>query len=287
MEKPTVRNNKNHKYILRELVDMRTKPTLGFIPKRNDLDIYVGDFHYTAKNVQFENIGSDSSEIIEIGKSLIFHSDHDGFIKRCMDLLRLPAEDKDAKIRLMLILDLYSEHTQLQISMAAISMAYDGTYLLHKYNMFENRLKYSDPVWNWEDPIDNYINVDIRKDKIFAIVLADATCEKNIMKKEEIRSYSMQTMQLFLKNYTEHALLSRTVKEYIDDYLDVHAPIGVIAFIKNCKGCVECAIASSVNRKCTQHPLAIQILSIINNNNTITDVYLIPPQPSAPPEHLM
>lgn len=264
------------KYTLKELVNMRTKPTLGFIPKRNDIDIYINEFRYTAKNVQFEHTDIDSDEIMEVGKSLIFHSDDDGFIERCIGLLRLPA-DKDAKIRLLLILELYDIFTQLQISMAAISMAYDGTYISHKNEMFENRLKYSDPVWNWQIDMNNYINVQIRKDKIFDIVLADATREK-------IRKYSMETMQLFLKNYTQHALLSRTVKEYIDDYLDVHAPIGVIAFIKNCKGCVECAIASSLNRKCTQHPSKIVSQALIhnNNNNNIADVYLIPPQPSAP-----
>lgn len=280
------------KYTLAELTSMRTKPYLGFIPCRESviIDAYTS---CTIIDVQFSvaNIAG-AYDIIEIGKSLIFHSDN-------WDILRACYMHIDAKVEynsiahLLLSIDLYSPETAFAICCKAISCAYDSTYRHYSVERFEK----GHPVWKWVDTHQSIEIIRKEQEEMYVVVSELARKDKRTRAREARTKYSVETMNAFL---ALHNLPSGYLS--VTQYRD-HAgtmPISVNVFMRQQTGCVECAIAKTVNRECTtcqriqQRSVPVHAVAEHAKTETVTyepqyaelqhaePAYFAPP-PSAPP----
>lgn len=235
------------KYTLAELVAMRTKPYLGFIPCRESafIDAYTS---CRINDVQF-NVAMvmGASDIIEIGKSLIFHSDN-------WDILRACCMHVDANVeynsiaRLLLSVDLYSPETAFAICCKAISCAYDSSYRHYSVERFEK----GHPVWKWVDTHQSIDLIHKEQKEMYEVVSELARKDSSRRAREAKNKYSVETMNLFL---ALHNLPSGylSVMQY-RDHAGGDMPVSINVFMRQQTGCVECAIAKTVNRECTICP---------------------------------
>jgi hypothetical protein len=234
------------KYTLAELQSMRTKPYLGFIPRRETavIDGIMDQPSCKIHEAQFNLIDITAYDIIEIGKSLIFHSDNWDIVRACCMHIDAKVE-YNSIARLLLSVDLYSPVTALAICCKAIMCAYDSP-------IYWPSVRYTPghPVWKWVDTHQSIGLIRKEQENMYAVVSELAIGDKRTRAREARNQYSVETMNSFLELHNSPRSYLSVMRYQDMTYGDM--PISVNAFMRQQTGCIECAIAARVDRKCTQ-----------------------------------
>jgi hypothetical protein len=238
------------KYTLAELTSMRTKPYLGFIPRTKTWGFATRDSTHFIRDAQIETEALDAGDnnaVIEIGKSLIFHTQDWDFLAACTEQAGLKLEH-NAVAKLLLACELFSYVSIMEICCIAINCAYKGyVYGLNNGNT-------GSPVWEWPHMQSDASLITMEMGHIHAKLQELAAADKRKMSIRINDQYSERTLEKFLTLRGFRLIHRCTVKEYIKA-VSSEMPNEISLLVRKCKltdTCVECAIAALVERKCSQ-----------------------------------